>query len=275
MVGRFFPLIAAAALGIPTLARAEGQVSSFAVPTASTVLSTDVLGPGQYTSGYTNGSTVDLIFNIPQADTAPYNIAYNQAGDMIDFSPWVVSGAFAGTFGSDVHGRPTVGSGNLHYQGEPDVPGIGFGAHANWFITFDLDEVRSAQLAAGGPGDEFQLTGRYGLYGDASAIGEVQGAIFVDGVRIDSLSQNTGSGTGLTSPEDFEYTFGPNSQYLTIALLNGNDSLGNSTVWDDQVFQNLVLSTQALPLTPEPSSVVLFGVLMVAAAGWYRRRRDS
>jgi len=269
---RMLPVVALALLEIAACGSA-GAVS----------LSTDALGPGLFGDGYHNNvgdSTVEIIRQIPQNDNNPYPVAYTQNPlDTIDVSPYVVSGAFAGSFGSDEHGR----GGNLWItgDGEANVPHVGLGAHANWLITYDLADIKAVHFGASAAGS-FRLTGRFGTWGSiggpGAGDGVVQAAIYLDGVRIDALPQVTHNvpvaGGAATPSQAFDLSFSDANRWLTLAIFNGNDSLGNSTVWDDGIYRNVELAFTAAPVIPEPATSALLGLGSLVLLCRIRRRRS-
>jgi len=233
----------------------------------SVVLSTDVLGPGVFPDGYNNnttGSTVELIRRIPNktADPpAPYVEAYTQnPADTIDFTPWVVQGNYADGWGSDEHGR----GGNLWLpgDGEIDEPHVGFGAHSAMFITFDLEDIRRERFY--GRTDPLLLTGRVGVDGRVGSNNPlIEGGVWLDGALLET--------SGLLAKTDpshlFELVLPSTGRYLTLALLNGD----NSTDWDDATFRDMQLT-----LIPEPGTICLLGlgVLGLVPAVLRRRKRS-
>ncbi len=213
------------------------------VPKINLSLSTDVLGPGTYGPGHsTPDGAVDIIRQIPNsaaANVVPYTSDDN--GPTIDVGPWIVDGGTAGGFGADEHGR----GGNLFIigDGEGDTPHTGFGGHANWLITFDLDKVREERMI-GGNGD-LRLTGNYGSWGgigDATPpAGITQGLVFVDGVRADNLAEtthNVPTAGGVDSPsQHFDVNIPASAKHLTLAIMSGPES----TFWDDGNYRNVRL----------------------------------
>jgi len=223
-------------------------------------LSTDVLGPGHYGNGYTNTNTVEVVRFVANSDASPLDVAYTrQPSPTIDLSPWVVSGPTAGDLGSDVHGR----GGNLWLPGDGEINEFhaGLGAHANWLITYDLQDIRWQHL--GGTDWPLMLTGRVGVNGNVAAPSPpnaiIQGGIWLDGQLIDmSPLLNLGSPS-----HAFSLRLPSDAQYLTFALLNGD----GSTAWDDIAFRDLVLTA-----VPEPSTVALLGMGLLGLV--FLRRRS-
>jgi hypothetical protein len=212
-------------------------------------LTTDIINEGSaaptwYANGANNNgtdSTLELIRFIGNSDTSPINVAYNQAGDQIDVSPWVTSGASRGAGqGIKVNGY-SIGGGvpglNLYLRDEPNVNNPGFGAHANWIVTLDLDDIRTVHF--GGADQPLQLTGSFGAWGGIGGTdpshGVAQGAIFLDGVRIDSMPETIANPTA-SSPE-FDLTI-HSGRYLTFGIFNGADTY----LWDDGVFEDVRLT---------------------------------
>jgi len=188
-------------------------------------------------------------------------VAYTQnPADTIDFSPWVTSGATGGNFGSDAHGR--LGNLWIKGDGETDSPHVGFGAHGNWFVTFDLDDIRTAHLS--GTASDLQLTGRFGTHGGIESTvatdGVVQGAVFLDGVRIDTMPEvahNVPTPGGADTPSvPFDLSVPSGGRFLTLAILNG----AVNSVWDDGVFRDVELSVVVAPPQPLPDPGQLPGL---------------
>jgi hypothetical protein len=237
---------------------------------AQVSVTTDIINEGSatptwYADGANNNgtdSTLELIRFIGNSDTSPINVPYNQAGDQIDVSPWVTSGASRGSGqGIKVNGYSTSGGApglNLYLRDEPNVNNPGFGAHANWIVTLDLEDIRTVQF--GGNVHPFRLTGQFGAWGGIGSTdpnaGVAQGAIFLDGVRIDSMPETIANPTA-SSPE-FDLRIG-SGRYLTFGIFNG-DGTADSPLWDDAVFQNVNLAT--IDPVPEPGTVgyILVGV---------------
>jgi hypothetical protein len=250
---------------------------SLAAPVAPTTvsLSTNVLNNGSsagmtFGDNYNNNgstSTVELVRFIPNpapATSAP-PVTYNQAGATIDLSAYVVSGATGGILGSNQHGRGSV----LFLPGDGETPatnngGFGIGAHANWLVTFDLNDIRTAHLA--GTTQPLQLTGRFGMNGHGGP-GEVvqpgnfvQGLVYLDGVQLfDSTPKSVSDLSALLN-----LTLPSSGRYLTLAIVNGAN-----TVFDDGSFRDVNLT-----VVPEPSSLALAAVGLLALAGVYRRRKS-
>jgi len=231
-------------------------------------LSSVVLGPGNYpagtrglTDGYYNAGTVELIGSVRAASAGATAVTRDGAGPIIDFSAYVSGDGTAGGWGSNVHGR----GGNLWLpgDGEADEPHDGFGAHANKFITFDLDEIRAQHLA--GAMEALRLTARFGVNGIVGGqnppFAVVQGGVWMDGELLDL--------SGLLSRMDPSYEFDlrlpDDGRYLTLAILNGNAS----TAWDDGAFRDVTLT-----VIPEPATMALLGLGLGLAALARRRRRE-
>jgi hypothetical protein len=249
---------------------------SWAAPCQAIIVSTAILEPANVGTGTLAvdvdglGGEVDTVNFIPDSSAASILAQYNSLGGTIQVAPYVVGGASRGA-GQNIHidgygvgGSP---SGNLYFRGEPDVPNNGFGAHANWLVTLDLDVIRANHFG-NAPGD-FLLAGRFGTWGgigDAAATsGVIQGAIFADGVRIDSMGQS------IANPVPVSQSFSLvaySPRFLTFGIFNGNDPT-NNTVWDDGLFQNVTLTL--IPV-PEPSSLTL---LSLSLLGWMAHRRRS
>jgi hypothetical protein len=228
----------------------------------SVVLSTDVMGPGLFGDSHTNGATVELVRFIPNSDASPHNIDYNQASDTIDFAPYVVAGNTGGILGSDQHGRDGA---NLWIpaDGEADVPHVGFGAHANWLVTFDIQEILARHLdPAPWP---LLFTGRVGVNGNAAGQvppnAVIQGGVWVDGELLEISALLSGADPSYA----FDLRIPRTANYLTLALLNGNPSSG----WDDIAFRDVTLSLDI----PEPATLTLLGAGLAVLARRRRRRR--
>jgi hypothetical protein len=212
-------------------------------------LSTTVLGPGRFSTGsfghqdgFTNRHTVELIGMIGQTVATSIPLTRQANGPHADFSKLVAGDGTAGDWGSDTHGR----GGNLCLvgDGEASVSHAGFGCHANKFITFNLDELRSRHFD--GSIKPFILTCRVGVNGDPgvheSAVG--QAGIWLDGkpaalsglLRRDSRSHK------------LEAIVRPDAKYLTLAMLNGD----TSTFFDDIAMRDVDLYEVEGEL-PEPS----------------------
>lgn len=242
-------------------------------------LSTDVLNagqanPGDWTKrpdGYSNAAGVELVRFIGNSDANPLNVSYTRAGDRtIDVAPWVIAGSARGTSQQlQVNGyavnSPYTTDLNLHLRGEDAEYNEGFGAHANWIVTFDLDAIRAEHFA--GTHMPFQLTGEFGTWGGIGSTGAgdgiVQGAIFLDGVRIDDMDPSIANPPASIRNLDFDLTI-LSGRYLTFGIFNGA-----TTVWDDGVFKNVNLT-----MIPEPGSLLM--LLAAGAAGLlFRWRRGG
>lgn len=203
----------------------------------SVSLSTDVLGPGRFPvgtmglqDGYSNHDTVELIGMIAEATQSRTPVTRQPTGPIVDFSGSIAGDTTAGDWGSNIHGR----GGNLFQpgDGELDRPHEGFGAHANKFITFDLERVRAKHFA--GAKNPLRLTGRVGANGLIPLEARVQGGVYVDGKQVaisEELSRSDAS-------HPFMLFFPANAKYLTLAMLNGP----GSTFYDDTSFRDVQLS---------------------------------
>lgn len=200
-------------------------------------LSTDVLGAGSFPvgtfgkqDGYTNQGTVELIGMIAETSQAKTPLTRQPTGPVADFTGSIAGDSTAGDWGSDRHGR----GGNLFLtgDGEANEPHPGFGAHANKFITFDLDEVRKKHF--GGAAGPLRLTGLVGVNGLVPEDAQVQGGVWIDGKKV-ALSEEI---SRLDSAFTFQLYFSVGQRYLTLAMLNGP----GSTVYDDTAFRDVQLA---------------------------------
>jgi hypothetical protein len=210
-------------------------------------------------------STVEMVRFIPNSDASPLPVIYNQAGATIDLAPYVVSGATAGRLGSNIHGRGSV----MYLPGDLETPtanngGLGIGGHANWLITFDLNDIRTVHL--GGTTQPLKLTGRFGMNGQGgngefvTAGNFVQGLAYLDGVQLfDSTPKSISDVSALLN-----LTLPSSGRFLTLAIVNGVN-----TTFDDGTFRDLNLT-----VVPEPSTLALAALGLVALAGAYRRRKS-
>ena len=202
-------------------------------------LSTHVLGPGHFSAGsfnkqdgYTNKGTVELIGMISAAAQAKCPLTRQADGPVGDFSGYIAGDSTAGDWGSDTHGR----GGNLFLPGggERDERHAGFGAHANKFITFDLDAVRRKHF--GGRAGHLRLTGSVGVNGAPGVppAAAIQGGVWVDGVRREVSPHNVRDDV----PYEFTVYIKADSRWLTLAMLNGPES----TWFDDVAFRDVNLA---------------------------------
>ena len=110
-----------------------------------------------YADGYNNNgttSTVELARFVPLDGADPLNVNYTQGAETFDLASFVLAsgGQRGAAQGVKVNGYTTAngatpGAGeNLYLKTEPNAPNEGFGAHANWFVTFDLDDIRTAHF---------------------------------------------------------------------------------------------------------------------------------
>ena len=218
----------------------------------SVSLSTDVLTPGQYPTGqfnhqdgYTNEGTVELIGMISSRASSNCPVTRDAAGLAIDFSPHISGDVTAGSWGSDTHGR----SGNLWLIGDggPNEPSTGFGCHANKFITFNMDEVRSKHF--NGQQEQFVLSTRVGICGNPGVQPNAAGSggIWIDGkpARISGILQRDDKSQLLEVP------ITKDAKFVTMACLNGD----NSPYYDDIVFSRPTLTAVEgeLPVLVDPT----------------------
>ena len=216
-------------------------------------LSTEVLGPGHFPTGsfgrqdgFTNEHTVELIGMVGKEFATSVPLTRQVAGPYADLSAMVSGDTTAGDWGSDTHGR----SGNLCLigDGEASVPHAGFGCHANKFITFNLDEIRTRHF--NGTDKSFILTCRVGINGDPEvpAIAAGQATIWLDGTRVavsELLQRDARS-------QKLEAVIRPQARYLTLAMLNGDAF----TFYDDIAMRDVDLHEVDRDL-PEPPKTVL------------------
>lgn len=209
--------------------------------TSDLVLSTTVMGAGTYNDGYTSpNGCVELVRHVPLSSASPYPISYTQAGATMDLDPYVCTGGDAGNWGSDVHGR----GGKLWLprdsESQATSDGIGFGCHANWMVTFNLQKIREVHFA--NQAGQFTLTGRFGMdgrTGGSEGTNMVYGYVFADGVLgVASTPQNSTS----TTVFPVYYEIPMTTTYLTLGILNGD----NSTSWDDGTFRSVKIRMQAI-----------------------------
>lgn len=249
--------LSAAALG-GVLLVAAGSVSAQTISVSTDVLNGGSAAAGTLADGATAPVGVDLVRFIPLGGTYGA-VVYNSAGDTVNLTPYIsTAGCCERGAGQNLHingysegGSPTQ---NLYLRGEPNVNNEGFGAHANWLVTIDLNEVRANQL--GGATDPLELTGQFGAWGGIGstdpAAGVIQGAIFLDGARIDTMGQTVANPTPVNQSFDLDITSG---RYLTFAILNGSPTDPQPTLWDDGLFENVNLA-----VVPEPAALGLIGL---------------
>ncbi len=215
------------------------------------------------------GAQVNLVHYIGTGLSSFTAIPYNQAGATIDVSAYVVpnGGARGAGQGIDLNSYPGVVAGsNLYLSGQdPTVNNLGFGAHANWLVTVDLNAVRVADF--GGSPVSFLLSGTFGAFGGiepgpASAGGHITGAIYLDGVQADVMQS---SFSPVINPT-FDVAVPGSAQYLTFTILNV-PSILIPTYWNDGLYENVNLTS-----TPEPSTMMLLGL---GAIGLFIARRRN
>ena len=203
-------------------------------------LSTDVLKPGMFPTGafdtqdgYTNEGTVELIGKISLKKSTQCSVIRGKnTSVVIDFSKYVAGDSTAGEWGSDTHGR----GGNLWLIGDggPNQPRSGFGCHANKFITFDMEQIRTKHFSSSKKG--FILSTRFGVCGNpgVQAVAAGCGGVWIDG-KLACLSKTL---LRDDSSELLEIPIKPDAKYVTMALLNGDES----TYFDDLVFAEPILT---------------------------------
>ena len=201
-------------------------------------LSTEVLGAGRFPvgsfaqqDGFTNRETVELIGMIGLAVASSVPVTRSPTGPRADFSRFVVGDSTAGDWGSDTHGR----SGHLYLvgDGEKDRPHAGFGSHANKFISFDLAAVRRRHFQ--GTARDFVFTCRVGMNGAPAVPSAAAGraGVWLDGKRV-ALSQILSRDS---RGQTLEVVVRPHVRYLTLAMLNGDQS----TAFDDITLRDAML----------------------------------
>lgn len=263
---RSFLMTAVVTAGLAGVASAQ----TISVPTH--VLRDGAVGAGVLPDNYTSPDTeVNLVNFIPLSDApGTYSaVVYNTANDTIDLSSFIASttccergaGQNLHVNGYSESGSPT---GNLYLRGEPNVNNEGFGAHANWLVTLDLDAIRANHFA--GTALPLQLEGDFGAWGGIGSTdpnaGVIQGAIYLDGQRIDSMGQT------VANPEPVNQSFDEtiaSGRYLTFTILNGTGA--SPTLWDDGIYQDVTLT-----VVPEPAAMSLLGL---GGLGLLARRRRA
>ena len=217
---------------------------------ATVSLSTDILTPGHYQTGkfdnqdgYTNESTIELIGMISTASSSNCPVTRSTDGPTVNFSEQVAGDGTAGDWGCDTHGR----GGNLWLIGDglPNQPRAGFGCHANKFITFNVAEIRKKHFQ--GSTREFVLSTRFGVCGNPGVqqVAAGTGGIWIDG-KLACLSNLLNRDD---ASELLEAPVHKDAKYITMALLNGDDS----TFFDDLVFAEPILTEVAGELPPLPT----------------------
>jgi hypothetical protein len=238
------------------------------VASATTIdVATNVLNGGSNTQGFVPDGTssatnqVNYVAFIPNSANSAA-VVYDHAGNMANVGPNIYNGVGAAArgpgqsinvdgYGTGIGGTPIAGNMNMFLAGQsPSVNDSGFGAHANWVVTVNLDAIRAADF--GGIQTGFQLNGTFGAWGNIGdpTGGVIQGEIFVDGKRIDNM--------GLTSftpaiNQTFSLGIPASGHELSFFILNGP----NSSLWDDGIFQSVTLAA------PEPASMVMLGIGVV------------
>jgi hypothetical protein len=247
------------------LAHAE----SFSVSTE--VLDGGVAGPGNVGPQSSATNEINYVQFIPNGAN-PATVQYDNAGHTVNLAPniYAAGAARGATQGIQVNtygpeGGSIPNTTNMFLAGQPDVNNQGFGAHANWVVTLNLDAIR-ANLFGGTTGTIY-LSGQFGPWGaigdPTTTGGNVQGEIFLNGVRADSMSQ--ASFSPVNDPT-FNLQITSADHELSFFILNSP----TSSNWDDGIFENVTLST------PEPSSIVaLCGAGALGLFIAVRRRRKS
>lgn len=228
-------------------------------------------GPGvKFTTAYVDYSAapptapgdgmVELVGFIATNTFATTN--YTRAGASISFAPYAHSSGssfYWGNFGSGICGQQfqgasaynrsqplwvagdgqteptnTVAIWDLIAQGKASP---GFGCHANQFITFDVQKIRSYLL--GGRSGDLVLAGSFGMHGaSGSATATVRGGVWVDGAQ----SFLSGSKKRADASDPFRIVLTGNSQYVTFAVL---DDAFLDWTYDQGVFKNVTLSLKS------------------------------
>jgi len=222
---------------LPAATATHATTASQRSAPVSVSLSTDVALPdGMTTYTYNSGQSsasrgVDYVKQCGNSNNAPYLVQYKSNGDTMDLSQYITSGGVGGTLGVDVHGRGL----QMQFNGEADGSGKGFGCHANWLITFDLAVIRNTYFS--GALGQFKYTGRFGMAryaGDQNQKG--QGVVFVDGTVQGATQLRKRSDGG----EDLEVIIDQSAQFLTIGMLNGDESTNH----DDMLWMDPTLTLQ-------------------------------
>jgi len=238
-------------------------------------VSTDILRGGLATYGNlpdntsNPGGEVNWVQFIGLGEGASFTaVDYNTIGDDFNLSPFIQNGGCCERGAGQqlqINGyNDGSGLANLYLRGESNTNNPGFGAHANWILTLDLDVVRANRF--GSTTDPLTLTGDFGAWGSigdsGATAGVITGAIFLDGARIDSMAESVANPAAVN--QSFNLVLPNSGQYLTFAILNGVTAT-NRTLWDDGVFKNVDLE-----VVPEPSAALL---IMVGLAGFANKRR--
>jgi hypothetical protein len=239
-----------------TLVATAGMSST--AKAASISISTDVLnggnaGAGNVASGTTSGSAEINYVNFIPNNANSAAVVYDNAGHTVNLAPNIYDGVGAAargasqgiqvnTYGPIAGSNPTSDT-NMFLAGQPNANNPGFGAHANWVVTVNLDTIRTDHSLTNQTLDLSGLFGAWGAIGDSSG-GVIQGEIFLDGTRIDSMPLS--SFTPANDPS-FNLLIPSTAHELSFFILNSP----TSSLWDDGIFENVLLST-----VPEPSSIV-------------------
>jgi hypothetical protein len=243
-------------------------------------VSTDVLnggspGPGNVASGTMSPTNeINYVEFIPNSAN-PLAVQYDYAGNTVNLAPniYAAGAARGSTQGIQVNtygpiaGSNPPGDTNMFLAGQANTNNPGFGAHANWVVTLNLDAIRAANSLA--PNTAFDLTGEFGPWGaigpgmPLSSGGNVQGEIWLNGTRIDSMPQASFSPA---NDPTFNLNIPGTGHELSFFILNSP----TSSFWDDSIFENVNLATVPVP---EPSSVMaLAGMSLLGLAGYVFRR---
>ncbi len=246
-----------------------------------------VLNDGLTTQGYVPAGTtsptaqINYVGFIDTTSDYPFTaVQYDNAGNTINVSNRVVHNApergavqeinvdgYGAGQGGPIGGTQIPGNYNVYLAGQPSTTNdSGFGAHANWVVTLNLDAIRNADF--GGYSGAFYLSGLFGAWGNIgdTSGGVIQGEVLLNGNRIDNMGLTSYSSSG---NQAFDlYIPAGNDQELSFLILNN----GSNSLWNDGIFENVELST-----APEPSELISLSLGLAAACCllFIRRRRKK